>query len=184
MPLYRDDQGALYHSWRTDLRGEPAPTGAIQMPEDAWLRVARVKPEWAARLPRAALGLIVLSLPALAALGPLYLWGGVPGTLAALLIAWLLLGLGGIGLLAVACQQVPMDRPLSLVTPQPGGLFALELLRPWATVAMMTGALLMLDRVPELAGWQRWVSSVIGFIIALAAGANLRLIGRLRRGTA
>uniref|UniRef100_UPI002611E818 hypothetical protein n=1 Tax=Asticcacaulis sp. TaxID=1872648 RepID=UPI002611E818 len=62
MPLYRDDQGNVYFSHSVLLTGEAVRPGPIRMPEDAWLRVARVHPAWVQRLPRAALALVALSV--------------------------------------------------------------------------------------------------------------------------
>lgn len=185
MPLYRDDRGNLYYSLTARLRGEVVRPSPIRMPENAWLRVAQVKPEWVERVPRAALVLVALSVLLLLALVPLWLLlGPLAGTMA-LLGVCLILNIGYHLLLAMAVEQVPMDRPLSLIHPQPRGLIALELLFPWSGVLL-----------PASLGWLLQMRVIDGMPVGLwlllfaavaAVGVlvlNVRFVRHLRRGAA
>lgn len=182
MPLYRDDQGNLYHSHRADLTGEAVRPSPVQMPEEAWLRVAQVRPGWVGLLPKVATGLFVLSFLLLAGVAPAWLLAG-PGVAAALLGgAWLLLNALYFPLLQRACTQVPMNRPLRLILPQPRGLTALELLRPWSGLAPLSAVLLMQIGRPVLVDIQPWLIALLVPLALAMLFSNIRFIRRLRRG--
>lgn len=182
MPLYRDDQGNIYYSTSARLRGEALRPGPIRMPEDAWLRVARVHPAWVQRLPRAALALVALSVLLLAALVPLWLLVGPVAGVVAMIGVWLILGLGYLPLLALASKPVAMDRPLRLIVPQPGGLIALELLRPWGALLPLAGLMVMFSWRPVMMEMVPGVLVVLGVMAVVILGINIRFIRRLRRG--
>lgn len=182
MPLYRDDQGNIYHSHSATLTGEALRPGPIRMPEDAWLRVAQVKPAWVERLPRAALALVALSVLLLAALVPLWLLVGPVAGMVAMIGVWLILSLGYFPLLALAAEQVPMDRPLRLIVPQPGGLIALELLRLWGTVILLAGLVGMMMQAEEMSPMRPWLLLAVGVVAAGVLALNVRFVRRLRRG--
>lgn len=182
MPLYRDDHGTIYHSHSTLLTGEAVRPGPIQMPADAWTRVARVHPAWVPQLPRAALALVALSVLLLASLLPLWLLAGPVAVAVVMIGVWLILNIGYYPLLAMASKQVPMDRPLRLIVPQPGGLIALELLRPWGALIPPAGLILMFSRRASMMEIVPWLLAVLGLLAVVALGINIRFIRRLRRG--
>lgn len=184
MPLYRDDRGNIYHSLSVVLTGEAVRPGPIAMPEDAWLRVAKVKPAWVPQLPRAALALVMLSVLLLAALVPLWLLVGPVAGVAMMIGVWLILNLGYVALLALAAEQVPMDRPLRLITPQPRGLVALELLQMWGAVVLLAGIAGMLMQAEELSPLRPWMLLAVGLVAAGVLALNMRFLRRLRRGVA
>ena len=184
MPLYRDDQGNIYHSHNVLLTGEAVRPGAIRMPDDAWLRVAKVKPEWVKRLPRAALVLAALSVLLLAALVPLWLLVGPVAGVAAMIGGWLILTLGNFPLLSMASKQVAMDRPLRLIVPQPGGLIALELLRLWGALIPLAGLAVMVAQDEEWGEVVPWMLLALGVMAVGVLALNVRFVRRLRRGAA
>lgn len=184
MPLYRDDQGNIYHSHNVLLTGEAVRPGPIRMPEDAWLRVAKVKPAWVERLPSAALALVTLSFLLLTALVPLWLLVGPVAGVAAMIGIWLILNIGYFPLLAVASKQVPMDRPLRLITQQPRGLVALEVLRLWGTVVLLAGLVGMLMQAEELSPMLPWMLLAVGLVAVGVLALNIRFLRRLRNGAA
>jgi hypothetical protein len=184
MPLYRDDQGNLYHSHRADLTGEAVRPSPVQMPEEAWLRVAQVRPGWVGLLPKAATGLFVLSFLLLAGFAPTWLLAGPEMAAAMLGGIWLLLNAIYFPLLQLACRQVPMNRPLRLILSQPRGLTALELLRPWSGLAPLSAVLLILIDKPVVMNIQPWLIALLGLLALAMLFSNIRFIRRLRRAAA
>ncbi|MGQ3046544.1 MAG: hypothetical protein ACT6Q8_16120 [Niveispirillum sp.] len=184
MPLYRDDRGNIYHSHSVLLTGEAVRPGPIAMPEDAWLRVARVHPAWVQRLPRAALALVALSVLLLAALVPLWLLVGPVAAVAVMIGIWLILNVGYFPLLSLAAKQVPMDRPLRLIVPQPGGLTALELLRLWGALIPLAGLIVMIAQDEDKADMVSWMLLALGGLAVAVLVLTVRFVLRLKRGAA
>ncbi|KPF82341.1 hypothetical protein IP70_21855 [alpha proteobacterium AAP38] len=184
MPLYRDDRGNIYHSHSVLLTGEAVRPGPIAMPEDAWLRVARVHPAWVQQLPRAALALVALSVLLLVALVPLWLLVGPVAAVAAMIGIWLILNIGYFPLLSMAAKQVPMDRPLRLIVPQPGGLTALELLRLWGALIPLAGLIVMIAQDEDKADMVPWMLLALGGLAVVVLVLNVRFVLRLKRGAA
>jgi len=182
MPLYRDDRGNIYHSHNVLLTGEAVRPGPIRMPEDAWLRVARVHPAWVERLPSAALALVALSILLLLAVVPLWLLVGPVAGVAAMIGVWLILNIGYFPLLSMASKHVPMDRPLRLIVPQPGGLIALELLRLWGALIPLAGVIVMCAQDEDRADMVPWMLLALGVMAVVVLVLNVRFVLRLRRG--
>lgn len=184
VPLYRDDRGNIYHSHNVLLTGEAVRPGPIRMPEDAWLRVAKVHPAWVERLPSAALALVALSVLLLAALVPLWLLVGPVAGVAVMIGVWLILNIGYFPLLAMASKHVPMDRPLRLIVPQPGGLIALELLRLWGAPIPLAGLIVMVAQDEGRADMVPWMLLALGGLTVVVLVLSVRFVLRLRRGAA
>ncbi|OYQ35551.1 hypothetical protein CHU95_07440 [Niveispirillum lacus] len=184
MPLYRDDQGNIYHSHNVLLTGEAVRPGPIRMLVDAWPRLAQVKPEWVERLPRAALALVALSVLLLLALVPLWLLVGPVAGVAVMIGVCLILSIGYHLVLAMASNHVPMDRPLHLMTPQPGGLIALEMMHLWGALIPLAGVIVMGAQDEDRADMVPWMLLALGGLTVAVLVLNVRFVLRLRRGAA
>ncbi len=184
MPLYRDDRGNIYHSHIVHLTGHADRSGPIRMPDDGCLYVARVHPAWVPQLPGAALALVAVSVLLLLALLPLWLLVGPVAGLVAMIGIWLILNIGYFPLLSLAAKHVPMDRPLRLIVPQPGGLIALELLRLWGALIPLAGVIVMCAQDEDRADMVPWMLLALGVMAVVVLVLNVRFVLRLRRGAA
>jgi hypothetical protein len=182
MPLYRDDRGNIYHSHIVHLPAHADRSGPIRMPDDGCLYMARVHPTWVPQLPRAALALVALSALLLLALVPLWLLVGPVAGMAVMIGVWLILNIGYFPLLSLASKHVPMDRPLRLIVPQPGGLIALELLRLWGALIPLAGVIMMVAQDEDRADMVPWMLLALGGLTVGVLVLNVRFVLRLRRG--